>query len=366
MKVIQPRPFNPRKTIFVGTVILILIIVAIRRDPPGPEHIHWTGRTMGTHYDIKIAHSPLSVADSRRLNLEIKNYFLQLNEEMSTYIEDSEISRFNRRADTDPVPVSASFALVTREALHWAERTDGAFDPTLDPLINLWGFGHDASPGAPSEQDIAATLEQIGYDGVRVPDDFHLQKEHPDVQLNLNAIAKGYAVDGVANLIRLYGATNYYVEIGGDLVVSGVNRERMPWRIGVELPDPAAAPGERLHGIAHLSSGAMAGSGNYRQFRIDETGETISHILDPRTGHPVRHDLAGVNVWSETCMVADAIATALIVMGTEEGRAWIEEVPEAEAVFFERADEDTFRAFYSSGFEKVAGYEEMPTTPVSD
>jgi len=294
------------------------------------------------------------------LNLEIKNYLLRINEEMSTYIPDSEINRFNQSTDTNPIPVSASFATVTRAALRWAERTEGAFDPTLDPLINLWGFGHESRPDAlPSQAEIETALARTGYRDVSVPDDFHIQKARPEIQLNLNAIAKGFAVDGVAELIQAAGATNLYVEIGGDLIVAGVNPENNPWRIGVEEPDPDAPPGERLHGIAHMRSGALAGSGDYRQFRSDEEGRLLAHILDPRTGRPVDHTLAGVNVWSKTCMVADAIATALIVMGPLEGLAWIEASPEAEAVFFHRDEDGAIRAIFSSGFRSTAGYQEL-------
>lgn len=359
MKVIQPRTYNPRKTLFAGTVILILIIVYVVRDPAGPESIHWRGRTMGTHYDIQIAQSPLSLVESRRLHQEVERYLRDVNEEMSTYIPDSEINRFNRNDSTEPIAVSPSFASVTREALRWAERTGGAFDPTLEPLIRLWGFGHRPDPAAqPSQEAIDEILRQIGPRHVAVPDEFHIRKTHPRIQLNLNAIAKGDAVDGLVRRLQQAGISNLYVEIGGDLVISGVNREEQPWRIGVEEPNPDAAPGEQLHGIAHLRYGALAGSGDYRQFREDAEGHTLTHILDPRTGKPVRHALSGVNVWSKTCVVADAIATALMVMGTEEGMAWIETTPEAEAIFFERTADGDVQAFYSSGFRTTTGYKE--------
>lgn len=312
---------------------------------------------MGTHYDIKIAHSPLTRLEARRLLLDVEQYLRQFNDEMSTYIADSEISRFNRARHTDPVPVSVTFATVTREALQWAERTNGAFDPTLDPLINLWGFGHETAPTTlQTDEAIDAILSHIGYRHLSVPDYFHIQKDHPDIQLNLNAIAKGHAIDGVAQLIRLAGATNLYVEIGGDLVVYGFNRENAPWRIGIEEPDPDAAPGEKIHGIAHMSHGALAGSGDYRQFHTVDEGRVLSHIIDPRTGRPVAHTLASVNVWADTCSTADAVATALIVMGSEEGLAWIERTPEVEAVFFERDHAGHFRAVYSSGFEEATGF----------
>ncbi len=357
MKVIQPRPFNPRKTLFVGSVIFILIIVALTRNAPqGPAHIHWTGTTMGTYYDIKIAHSPLTQVEARRLYQEVTSFLKKINQQMSTYIEDSEISRFNRHTSTDPFSVSPEFARVTRSALYWAESTGGAFDPTLDPLINAWGFGRHQAQEAPQKELIETALEQVGYGLILVPNDHHIQKIQPDVQLNLNAIAKGYAVDGISSLLRQAGALNHYVEIGGDLVVSGHNIEGNPWRVGIENPDPDALPGQSLYGIAHLSSGALAGSGDYRQFREDEEGLTVSHILDPRTGRPVSHALASVNVWACTCMDADAVATALMVMGHEDGMRWIEKQTNAEAIFFVRQTEGSFETFISSGFIDRTGF----------
>lgn len=307
---------------------------------------------MGTHYDIKIAHSPLTQVEARRLHQEVETYLRDMNRKMSTYLEDSEISRFNQSRSTEPFPVSPEFAYVTRSAIEWADRTGGAFDPTLDPLIHLWGFGYRTPEApSPSEAELAAALARIGYGYIQVPDDVHIRKLRPDIELNLNAIAKGYAVDGVQQILLRAGAVNHYIEIGGDVAVSGGNREGDPWRIGIEYPDPDAAAGERLHGIAHLSSGALAGSGDYRQFRTDADGRVLSHILDPRNGHPVQHELASVNVWATSCMDADAIATALIVMGLEEGLRWVEAQPDAEAVFFTRRSNGRFEPAYSPGFK---------------
>ena len=342
----------------LALVIIGLGVLMYVRDPAGPEHIHWTGRTMGTTYDIKIAHSPLSEVDARRLILLIDQYLRQINDEMSTYIADSEISRFNRSSTTSSIPVSASFAQVTAASLTWANRSGGAFNPTLDPLINLWGFGHDRwrAGNPPTEEEIAAALARVDYSGIEVPDEFHLRKSDPELQLNLNAIAKGYAVDGVAGLIAAAGATNYYVEIGGDLVVSGVNPFDEPWRIGIELPDPDALPGERLHGVAHLSQGALAGSGDYRNFVLTDEGEFYAHILDPRTGRPTRHSLASVSVYASSCMAADAVATALIVKGAEAGLTWVETLPGIEAIFFIRHPAGQDEVLFSSGFIAATGY----------
>jgi thiamine biosynthesis lipoprotein len=354
----SPKPFHPRRTFVLALVIIGLGVLMYVRDPAGPSHIHWTGRTMGTTYDIKIAHSPLSEVDARRLFLRIDQYLRQINDEMSTYIADSEISRFNRSSDVAPFPVSASFAEVTATSLEWATRSGGAFDPTLDPLINLWGFGHERMRAGhqPGDTEIEAALANVDHAGIQVTDAFHIQKSRPELQLNLNAIAKGYAVDGVAKIILAAGATNLYVEIGGDLLVNGVNPFNEPWRIGIEYPDPDAGPGERLHGVVHVSEGALAGSGDYRNFLLTDEGDLYAHILDPRTGRPTRHSLAAVNVYARTCMAADAVATAVIVMGAEEGVAWVDSLPDIEAIFFIRHPDGRDEVFFSSGFMTATGY----------
>lgn len=360
MHLVQPRPFNLRKTLITGSVLLILMVVYLTRDPAGPASLQWRGHTMGTHYDVQIAQSPLSQAESRKLEQRIKHYLRDINQQMSTYIADSEISTFNRSSDTAPYPVSPHFARVTRRALHWANQSGGAFDPTLDPLINLWGFGQrTVDQQWPDEAAVAAALAQTGFDALHVPDHAHLQKDRAEIQLNLNAIAKGYAADGIGLLIETAGATNYFVELGGDLVASGLNHQQVPWRVGVEWPDPDAPRGEALYAIAHLQEGALAGSGHYRQIRTGPDGQLYSHIIDPRTGYPTVHDLAAVHVWAVQCMDADAVATALMVMGIEDGLAWVEDLPDIEALFFRPTNNGTFEAILSSGFEARTNLERV-------
>jgi FAD:protein FMN transferase len=363
MHVVAPRRFHPRKTLFVGSVILVLIVVALNRKPPSVPmvDVHWVGSTMGTRYDIKIVEPSLEEAEKTQLRASVEAYLQEVNNQMSTYIAGSEISRFNQFTQTEPFPVSDAFARVTGAALSWATKTGGAFDPTLDPLITLWGFGTRALSGEwPTASEIEAAREKTGYADVVVLDAGHLQKADGDRQLNLNAIAKGYGVDGVYQLLIDRGLTNIYVEIGGDLRVSGVNALGVPWRIAVEWPDPEAGPGERTHGIAHLAGGALAGSGDYRSFHRDESGRILSHIFDPRTGYPVQHQLAAVNVWAPTCMDADAAATALMVMGAEAGGEWIESVSGIEAAFFTREESGDFTVHYSSGYRQQTAYQVIP------
>ncbi len=360
MHLIQPRPFNVRQTLIPGTVILLLIFGVLTRDPAGPDYLHWRGYTMGTHYDVQIAASTLSQAEARELERGIKDYLRQINQQMSTYLTDSEISRFNETSATPPFPVSPSFRRVVERALHWGAASDGAFDPTLDPLIELWGFGRqEPLTDWPTEDDIRAALARTGYDRLQIPDDAHIRKVDPQVRISLNAIAKGYAVDGVGTLIEQAGPTNWYVEIGGDLAVSGVNRTGDPWRIGVELPAAKAGRGEALYGIAHITEGSLAGSGVYRQWHTMADGRRYSHIIDPRTGYPTDHDLVAVHVWAPRCVDADAVATALIVMGRDEGMAWVETLAQVEALFFQQAEGGEFRSSASSGFSARTGLEPL-------
>jgi thiamine biosynthesis lipoprotein len=344
----------------VASAVVLFGIYTYTRPAPAPAHVHWTGQTMGTTYSIKLAHSTLPVVEVRRLKKTIDLFLVDVNEEMSTYLPESEISRFNRHDNDTPFPVSAGFAEVTRRALFWADATGGAFDPTLDPLINLWGFGHQIGHASrPTPEAIMEAKAQTGYMFIQVPDHFHLLKSRPNVQLNLNAIAKGYGVDGVLALIKESGMTNAYVEIGGEVAVSGANQDHVPWRTGIEWPDPESPVGAKIHGVAHLSTGALATSGNYRRFRRDPEGRLVSHIIDPRTGEPVGHTLASVSVWAADCATADAVATALYVMGLTEGLSWVEQRDDLEALFFDMDDQGTVTVHPSRRFHERTGYKSV-------
>ncbi len=363
MPVIAPREFHPGKTLFVGSVIVALIAFHWIRYHTGRYEaednlIRWTGQTMGTYYAISVVDWDLPDQDLAEQRRRITEYLDGINQQMSTYMADSEISRFNAFDSTEPFAVSAEFLTVTQTALEWAGRTGGAFDPTLDPLITLWGFGAKEVDLPPSPTAIEHALAITGFDQIEVLEaESAIRKTAGYIQLNLNAIAKGHAVDGVAALLQEAGAENIFVEIGGDVVAFGVNPVGAAWRIGVEMPIPDSLPGENMHGIAHISGGALAGSGEYRQLVELPDGSTISHIIDPRSGVPVQHNLIAVNVWAETCMVADAVATALIVMGYEEGRQWIEIQDDIEAIFFTRDANGEIRASMSSGFAEVTSYQ---------
>ncbi len=235
----KPKPVNIRKTIFLaGLLITFFVYTAYIRDTPGPEKLALRGETMGTYYQVKVANSPLTQKQGVALRDDISGYLREFNAAMSTYLPDSEISTFNESASIEPFPVSPEFARVAWYSLQLSGQTGGAFDPTLDPLINLWGFGHEGSRDeTPSPDAIAAAHQKCGYQHLSVPDATHLVKDLPGLQLNLSAVAKGAAVDGLSLLLLDEGLTNTYVDIGGEIAVRGSNPDGIAWRIGIDLPD---------------------------------------------------------------------------------------------------------------------------------
>jgi thiamine biosynthesis lipoprotein len=313
------------------------------------------GETMGTTYSIRITgrvkKDRLDVL-TRLVDAELK----EISRQMSTWDRESEISRFNHFTATDPFAVSADFAKVVERALCFSRATGGAFDPTLQPLLNLWGFGSEAAEhGVPPDDALAAARAKTGWHKLTVsiaPPT--LQKSAPEVSLALGAIAKGYGVDAIAGLLDAEGFTDWFVEIGGEVAVRGLNPEGIAWKIGIQYPDTDWED-DRLQGILHLSQGAVATSGDYRNY-IEKDGIIYSHILDPRTGRAVYSRTASVSVYAANCTDADAAATALFVMGPAEGLAWIEQRPGLEALFLVRDEEGSISERFSSGFIGSTGY----------
>ena len=239
---------------------------------------------------------------------------------MSTYKTESEISRFNALSVNASQQISADFAHVLNVSESVWQQSNGAFDPTVGPLVDLWGFG--PVPGdnvVPTDDQIDAALAAIGYQHVQLADG-QLAKSSP-VRLDLSAVAKGYAVDQVADLLEMLALPDYLVEVGGEMRLSGFNPKGQPWRIAVE--QPTVIP--QVQRIIELGDVAMATSGDYRNyFEVD--GVRYAHTIDPRTGRPINHSLASVTVLAPTCAEADAWATALTVLGEEQGLAVAEQL----------------------------------------
>ena len=280
-----------------------------------------SGQTMGTTYRIVLAES-LQAPELASIQADVDQALNQLEDQMSTWRPDSELSRFNVSASTDWFPVSRDTAFVVSEAKRIWKLSDGAFDPTVAPLIKLWHFAEQ--PGEqtlPTDADVAQAKAAIGFDQVDVRlDPPAILKKRPEIQLNLSAIAKGYAVDVISGLMteRLSNdqlPTAHLVEIGGEMRGRGRKFDGSSWMAGIETPD--ALP-RQIHAALRLDDQALATSGDYRNyFEVD--GQRYSHTIDPATGRPVTHNLTSVSVIAKDCLTADALATAIEVLGPEQG-----------------------------------------------
>lgn len=276
------------------------------------------GKTMGTSYVVKLASA--QAQDERSMALlqrEIDQLLALLNRSMSTYDPRSELSRFNQSASTGWTPASPDLTAVLHEALQVSALSEGAFDPTVGPLVNLWGFGPDRrAPAVPSRVSLDATRKRVGYHYLQVrPDERLIRKTRAAAYVDLSGIAKGYGVDRVAALIEARGSKDYLVEIGGEIRCRGRNAGGQAWQIAIEQP---RAGGRYVQRVIDLSGQALATSGDYRQF-FEHQGRRYSHMIDPLSGLPAGHGLASVSVLSPSTMQADALATALQVLGPERG-----------------------------------------------
>jgi thiamine biosynthesis lipoprotein len=274
---------------------------------------------MGTTFTVKVVAESLGEDDEVRLQDLIESELESIDQKMSHYLEDSELSRFNRSRDTTPFTVSPETLEVFRHAQELSALTGGAFDVTAGILVNAWGFGPDERGDTPpSEEEIARARERSGYRKLELdPKSITIRKREPLLYSDLSAIAKGYGVDRVAEALERDGLFDYMVEVGGEVRTGGKNDAGKDWRIAIEQP----VPGRRaIQRIVPLSGLAMATSGGYRNF-YEVDGALFSHTIDPRTGRPISHRLASVSVVDELCVRADGLATGLLVLGPEEGYA---------------------------------------------
>lgn len=281
------------------------------------ERLTWfTGATMGTGYSVRITGLPPDI-DPQRLECDIGRLLEEINGLMSAYREDSELSRFNRSRRTDWVAVSPELVYVLQEAQRVSRLSGGAFDVTVGPLVNLWGFGPSLYPARmPTAAQIAAAGKRVGFELLQIRNSPPaLRKGREDIYIDLSAIAKGYGVDRAAEFLEAQGIHNYLVDIGGEERIKGHSPLGIPWRIAIEQP---MTEGRKVQRIIELDSHGVATSGTYRNY-FEWDGKRYSHIIDPRTGWPITHKLVSVTVLSDTAMRADALATALLVLGPEQG-----------------------------------------------
>lgn len=300
-------------------LLAALSILVLSACEAGHEIQILSGPTMGTSWSVQVVGLPAGLSRSQ-LRSDIRLLLASVTNQMSTWDEASVISGYNRAEAGKRYSVPPELFRVLDFALEVARDTDGAYDPTIAPLVNLWGFGPDADAfEAPSDAAVKQTRQRIGWQQLELERARRTVLQPGGVALDLSSVAKGYAVDKVADFLRARGIEAFLVEIGGEVRASGNKPGGQPWRVAVEKPQ--SGPLRQVQQVVSLRGEAMATSGDYRNFYMVD-GERVSHTLDPRTGRPVEHGLASVTVMASDCMRADALATALHVMGPREGMAF--------------------------------------------
>lgn len=276
------------------------------------------------------------------LTESIKTELMKVDASLSPFNEESVISAINNNKEVRP---DQMFIEVFNLAMGISKDTDGAFDITVAPLVNAWGFGFK-NGSQPSKQQVDSLMQIVGYQKVRLTDGI-VMKHDPRIMLDCSAIAKGYGTDRVAKLLRSRGVENFMVEIGGEIVTRGVNPDRKPWKIGVTKPtDDSLHVGHELQTILNVTNKAMATSGNYRNFYY-KGGKKYAHTIDPKTGYPVQHSILSATVITKSCAVADAYATSFMVMGLEKAQKVLERHPELMGYFIYSDDDGDMAVWFS-------------------
>ena len=305
-----------------------------------------TGRTMGTFYSIKFISNKnqSSTLWQQKVDTRLK----EINARLSMYDPKSEISLFNDYPADQSFTLSRDFYQVLLQCVHLHRVTEGAWDGTVKPLVDLWGFGTKNRPDTlPLSDEIDKALAQTGFHKLELNNHSLLKKE-TNITLDLGSIAKGYGVDAIARLFSASRIKNFLVEIGGELVGSGKNKKKEPWKIGISQPEKKGLS-QSLYKIISLDNMAIATSGNYRNF-FEKDGRTFSHIINPKTGMPVENQVVSASVIAENCTIADGLATALMVMDIQKSIDLINRLENIECLIIQK-QENEFISFRSLGFE---------------
>jgi len=335
---------NKKSRIYLIVLVVAIFVVYTYRQNQ-PQEITVRGTTMGTiAYNIKYLDK-----DKRSFKRQIDSLLVDFNQSLSTYIPNSDISMFNKKGAANfNYPYFYDVLKASKEIYN---ETDGAFDPTVGPLIDAWGFG-DGELIGPDSLQVDSLLQYVGFDKITF-DSKGVSSARQGMKLNFSAIAKGQAIDVVGDWLSSQGIENYMVEIGGEVRTMGKNLNKELWVIGIETPDESRVGG--LFDAIQLENQGMATSGNYRNYRIID-GQKVAHTIDPKSGFPKMQTLLSATVLAPNCMYADAFATACMVLGLESSKALIANDPDLEAYFIYVNEAGEIDAYISSGLkEKTLG-----------
>ncbi|MCW8983986.1 MAG: FAD:protein FMN transferase [Thermoanaerobaculales bacterium] len=340
-----------RRLILPGLFVAGLFAIYFLRQGPQTavsRELAITGPTMGTTFNVKVVTDHLSEADKERLTQLVREALDGVDERMSTYRSESEIEAFNR-SGTQTFRASSDLLDVVAEAQRVARLTGGAFDITVGPLVDIWGFGPPGATETPDEERLRELVAVTGFEQLEVDvDRGTLRKAREDCRIDLSAIAKGFGADRVSEALVRSGLPNHMVEVGGEVCARGFNGSGQLWRIGIERP---TVEGRSVQIVVPLADLSLATSGDYRNF-FERDGVRISHTIDPRSGRPISHNLASVSVIHASCMTADALATALGVLGPDEGfdLAERQDIP---AYFLVRVADGVFEERQTTGWSAL-------------
>ena len=369
-------PGAVRRFLLPGLFVIALFVVLFMRRPVvdtgevegtsysvetketrGRDQIVITGNTMGTTYSVKVVVDASGEYDQQAIAEAVAGALAAVNTGMSTYKADSELSLLNQTTSADWNEISSPLATVLAKALEISKASGGAFDPTIGPVVNAWGFGPEKRASIPDDDELAELKTKVGWESLNLDESGpRLKKNIPTAYIDLSAVAKGYGVDQVAEVLNAQGLTDYLVEVGGELRARGVNSVGVPWRVGIEAPQAIRGQTQKAIGLQDV---AMATSGDYRNFReID--GRRVSHTIDPRTLRPIEHRLASVTVITPDCASADAWATALNVLGPEEG-VRVAQANDLAAYFLVKTPEGNIDVIRTQAFEAIEKASEVPS-----
>lgn len=322
-------------------IYFVLFMIGCSENQPTNKEIKVEGFAQGTTYHV-------TYISERGLNFQraIDSLLIEIDNSLSTYQPKSIISKFNQSDSTQQI--DKLFLDVFNDAKLVFEITDGAFDPTVAPLVNAWGFGFENIENTDSTF-IDSLLQYVNFNAVTVNDSF-VVKSNANIMLDFNAIAQGYSVDVLAEFLEAKGIENYMVEVGGELRVKGKNTNNKLWRIGIDKPIENNDNRE-LEAIINLENTALATSGNYRKF-YEKDGVKYSHTLNPKTGYPVQHTLLSATVLAKTCSMADAYATAFMVLGLEKSKEIVAANPDLRVLFIYVDEKNEFQTFVSQEISK--------------
>lgn len=345
------NPFVRKRIVPLLFVIVLFLVVFLRNSGSDTKLIMLQGKTMGPiEYHVKYLSS-----DGISYQGEVDSLLAAFNQALSTYVPTSEISRFNQ---SDSLVFETGFMLPVLEASQYIhEITKGAFDPTVGPLVNAWGFGPNKQPSADTAK-VDSLLNLVGFHKIRFTSTY-VTKGVSGMYLDFSAVAKGYAVDLVGNYLASKSVENFMVEIGGEVTCRGKNERGELWLIGVNNPDPDT-DNEGVAATVGLDNRAMATSGNYRNFYVLD-GKKYAHTIDPASGRPVQHSLLSATVFASDCMTADALATACMVMGVEKSTALFEAHKELDAILIFSTGNGDLNAVVTSGIKDKVKYLAFPS-----